>query len=107
MRLNAIFAIVDPLQFCVYCTKSRVPLCIHFVVHCLYLLCQYGLHVVPWMLIGILMHLLAAESLSTAGLLHLTHYHYGTILHGDRELEFDGQCRLSFIIIIIYDEIII
>ena len=37
------------------------------------------LHVVPWSLIGILMHFLAAEPYSTEGHLYLTRYIYGTI----------------------------
>ena len=42
--------------------NAAVP-CIHFVVHCVCLLCQCGLHVVPWSVIVIRMYLLAAEPL--------------------------------------------
>ena len=50
------------------------------MVHCLCLLYQCGLHVVPWLLIDILMHLTSAEPHNTAGLKYLTQCHYITIL---------------------------
>ena len=69
-----------PLQFCVCSIRFEKTLYIHFVVHFLSLLCQCRLHMVPRSLIGILMHLLAAESHSTSELLYLARYLNQTIL---------------------------
>ena len=49
-----------------YKIRSEVSMCIHFVVYCLCVLCQWGLYVVPWSLIVIFMHLHDAEPPSTA-----------------------------------------
>ena len=77
--LSATFSI-DPLQSCVCCIRSGVIPGIHFAMHCRCLLCQCGLHVVPWSLISKIMHLLAAEPHSTAWLLYPSQHLYGTIL---------------------------
>ena len=58
--LSVSFHFVDLLQFCVCCLRSGVSLCIHFVVHWMYLFRVFVLHVVPRSLIGNLMHLPAA-----------------------------------------------
>ena len=76
MLVSVTFPICDPSQFCGYCIISSDTFpWIYFVVHRLCLLCQCGLNVVPCSFFDILMRLLAAEPLSTTGLLYLIQYH--------------------------------
>ena len=60
--------------------KIRCIRCTHFMVLYRYRMCQWGLHVVHWSHIGILMRLLAAEPYSTAGLLFPSQCLSGMIL---------------------------
>ena len=59
---------------CVWCTRSSVTRCTHFVALYLCLMCQSGLHAVLWSHISILLHLPAAEPRSIAGLLFPSQY---------------------------------
>ena len=61
--------IVDPWQSFVCLLRSGVKRCTLFMVLYLDRMCQCGLHAVLWSHIGALMHCLAAEPRSTAGLL--------------------------------------
>ena len=79
------------VQFCVCYIRSLVITCIHFVVHCLCFLCQCGLHVVHWSLVGIVMHVIAAESHSTSGLSDLALYLYGMILVTECSMVWDWR----------------
>ena len=77
---RVIFPVFDTLQLCVCCIRSGVTLGIHFVVHCLCLLWQCVSHEVLFSVIGVLMHLIAAEPHSGAGLLYINQRLNGTIL---------------------------
>ena len=68
------FLIVDPWQSCVCFIRSGVTQCTLLMVLSLDRMCQRGLH------IGTLMHSLAAEPCSTAGLLFSCRCPSGTIL---------------------------
>ena len=70
--LSATFHIVDPWQSCVRFRRSGVTRCTLLMVLYLDRMCQCGLHAVLWSHIGTLMHRLAAEPRSTAGLLFLS-----------------------------------
>ena len=74
------FLIVDPWQSCVCFIRSGVTRCTVLMVLCLDLMCQCGLHGVLWSHIGTLMHRLAAEPSSTAGLLFPSRCLSGTLL---------------------------
>ena len=74
------FLTVDPWQSCVCCIRSGVTRCTLFMVLSLDRICQRGLHAVLWSHIGILMHRLAAEPCSAAGLLFSFRCPSGTIL---------------------------
>ena len=72
--------IVDPWQSCVCFIRSGVTQCILLMVLYLDHMRQYRLHAVLWSYIGALMHRLAAEPHSTAGLLFPYRCPSGTIL---------------------------
>ena len=74
------FLIVDPWQSCVCLIRSGVTRCTFLMVLSLDRMCQRGLHAVLWSHIGTLIHRLAAEPCSTAGLLFPSRYPSGTIL---------------------------
>ena len=74
------FLIVDPWQSCVCFIRSGVTRCTLLMVLYLDRMCQGGLHAVLWSHIGTLIHRLAAEPRSTAGLLFPSLCHSGTIL---------------------------
>ena len=78
--LSVTLRIVDLWQYYACCTRSDVNRCTLFLVLYLGRMCQSGLQVVLWPHIGFLMHLLAAEPRSTAGLLFPSQYLSGTIL---------------------------
>ena len=78
--LSVTFRFVDPWQFCVCCIKSGVTRCNLLMVLDLDSMCQSGLHVVLGSHIGTLMHRLAAEPCSTAGLLFPSRCPSGTNL---------------------------
>ena len=78
--MSVTLLIVDLLQFLVCCIKSGVSRCTCLMMRYLDHTCQCGLHAVPWSHIGILMHHLAAEPHSTAGLLFPSQCHTGAIL---------------------------
>ena len=79
--LSVTFLIVDPWQSCVCFIRSGVTRCILLMVLYLDRMCQCGLHVVLLSLhIGTLMHRLAAEHCSTAGLLFPSLCPSGTVL---------------------------
>ena len=61
--------LIDPWQSCVCFIRSGVIRCTLLMVLYLDRMCQRGLHAVLWSHIGRLMHRLAAEPCSTAGLL--------------------------------------
>ena len=72
--------IVDPWQSCVCFIRSGVTRCTLLVMLYLDRMCQCGLQAVLWSHIGVLMHSLAAEPRSTAGLLFPSRCPSGTIL---------------------------
>ena len=74
------FLIVDPWQSCVCFIRSGVTRCTLLMVIYLDRMCQCGLHAVLWSHIDTLMHRLAAEPCSTAGLLFPSRCPSGTIL---------------------------
>ena len=74
------FLIVDPWQSCVCFIRSGVIRCTLLMVLSLDRMCQRRLHVVLLLHIGTLMHSLAAEPCSTAGLLFPFRCPSGTIL---------------------------
>ena len=78
--LSVTFLIVNPLQYCVCFIRSNVTQCTLLMVLYLDRTCQCGLHTVLWSHIGSLMHRLAAEPCSTAGLLFPSRCPSGTIL---------------------------
>ena len=78
--LSVTFLIIDLWQFCVCFIRSGVTQCTLLMVLYLERMCQCGLHVVLWSHIGTLMHHLAAEPCSTAGLLFTSRCPSGTIL---------------------------
>ena len=67
---------VDPWQSCVCLKRSGVTRCTLYLDR----MCQCGVHAVLWSRIGTLMHHLAAEPCSTAGLLFPSRCPSGTIL---------------------------
>ena len=78
--MSVTFLIVDPWQSCVCFIRSGVTRCTLLVVLYLDRMCQRGLHAVLWSHIGTLMHRLAAEPCSRAGLLFPSRCSSGTIL---------------------------
>ena len=78
--LNVTFLIVDPWQSCVCFIRSGVTRCTLFMVLSLDRMCQRLLHAVLSSHIGTLIHRLAAEPCSTAGLLFHFRCPSGTIL---------------------------
>ena len=78
--LNVTFLIVDLWQSCVCFIRSGLTLCTLLMVLSLDRMCQRGLHVMLWLHIGTLMHHLAAEPCSTAGVLLPFRCPSGTIL---------------------------
>ena len=72
--------IVDPWQSCVCFIRSGVIRCTLLMALYLDRMCQSGLHAMLWSHIGTLMHRLAAEPRSTAGLLFPSRCPSGTIL---------------------------
>ena len=74
------FLIVDLWQSCVCFIRSGVTRCTLLMVLSLDRMCQRELHDVLWLHIGTLMHSLAAEPCSTAGLLFPFRCPSGTIL---------------------------
>ena len=64
----------------VLCIRSGVTRCTHLMMLYLDRMCQCGLHAVLWSHIGTLMHRLASEPRSTAGLLLPSQCPSGTIL---------------------------
>ena len=79
--LSVTFLIVNPWQSCVCFIRSG-PLKDQHLLMVLYLdrMCQCGLHAVLWSHTGTLIHRLAAEPCSTAGLLFPSRCPSGTIL---------------------------
>ena len=78
--LSVAFLIVDPWQSCVCFIRSGVTRCTLLMVLYLDRMCQRGLHAVLLSHIGTLMHRLAAEPCSTAGLLFPPRCPSGTML---------------------------
>ena len=78
--MSATFLIVDPWQSCVCFIRSGVTRCTLLMVLYLDHMRQCWLHAVLLSHIGILMHCLAAEPRSTAGLFFPTRCPSGTIL---------------------------
>ena len=78
--MSVTFLIVDKWQSCVCFIRSGVTRCTLLMVLYLDRMCQCGLHAVLWSHIGTLMHRLAAEPCSTAGLLLTSRCPFGTIL---------------------------
>ena len=78
--LSVTLVIVDPWQSCVCFIRSRVTRCTLLMVLYIYHMCQCVLHAVLWSHIGTLMHHLAAEPRSKAGLLFPSRCPSGTIL---------------------------
>ena len=78
--LSVTFLIVDPWQSCVCLTRSGVTQCTLLMVLYLDRMCQCGFHVVRLSHIGTLIHRLAAEPCSAAGLLFPSRCPSGTIL---------------------------
>ena len=80
MCLSVTLLIVDPWQSFVWFIRSGVNRCTHLMVLYLDHMCQCGSHEVLWSHIGTLMHRLAAEYRSTAGLLYPSRCPSGMIL---------------------------
>ena len=78
MRVTFLF--VDPWQSCVCFIRSGVIRCTLLMVLFLDPMCQLELHAVLWLHIGTLMHRLAAEHCSKAGLLFPSRCPSGTVL---------------------------
>ena len=78
--MSVTFLIVDPWQSCVCFIRSFVTRRTLLMVLYLDRMCQCGLHAVLWSHIGTLIHRLAAEPCSTAGLLFPSRCPSGTIL---------------------------
>ena len=78
--LSVTFLFIDPWQSCVCFIRSGVTQCTLLMVLYLDRMCQCGLQAVLWSHIGTLMHRLAAEPCSTAGLLFPSRCPSGTIL---------------------------
>ena len=78
--LSVTLLIVDQWQSCVCFIRSGVTWCTLLMVLFLDRMCRCGLHAVLWSHIGTLMHRLAAEPRSTAGLLFPYRCPSGTIL---------------------------
>ena len=78
--MSVTLLIVDPLQSFVCFIRSGVKRCTLLMVLYLDRMCQCGLHAMLWSHIGTLMHLLAAEPRSIAGLLFLSRCPSGMIL---------------------------
>ena len=78
--MSVTFLIVDPWQSCVCFIRSGVTQCTLLMVLYLDRMCQRGSHAVLWSHVGTLMHRLAAEPCSTAGLLFPSRCPSGTIL---------------------------
>ena len=78
--MGVTFLIVDPWQSCVCFIRSGVTRCTLLVVLYLDRVCRCVLHAVLWLHIGTLMHRLAAEPCSTAGLLFPSRFPSGTVL---------------------------
>ena len=89
--LNVIFLIVDPWQSCVCFIRSGVIRCTLLMALSLDRMCQDGLHAVLWLHIGTLMHSLAAEPCSTAGLLFPFRCASGTILMAPFSMVWDWR----------------
>ena len=77
---STVLLIVDPWQSFVCFIRSGVKRCTLLMVLYLDRMCKCWLHAVLWSHIGTLMHRLAAESCSTAGLLFPSRCSSGTIL---------------------------
>ena len=84
--------IVDPWQSCECFIKISVTRCTLLMVLFLDHMCQCGLHTVLWSHIGTLMHCLAAEQRSTAGL----YSHFGVPLERSSNPVFDGVGLAGF-----------
>ena len=78
--LSVTFLILDPWQSCVCFIRSGVTRCTLLMVLYLDRMCLCGLHAMLWSHIGTLMHRLAAEPCSIAGLLFPSRCPSGTIL---------------------------
>ena len=78
--LSVTFLIVDPWLSCVCFIRSGVTRCTLLMVLYLDRMCQRGLHALLWSHFGTLMHRLAAEPCSVAGLLFPSRCPSGTIL---------------------------
>ena len=78
--LSVTFLFVDPWQSCACFIRSGVTRCTLLMVLFLDRMCQRGLHSAFWLHIATLMHRLAAEPCSTAGLLCPSRFPSGTIL---------------------------
>ena len=78
--LSVTFLIADPWQSCVCFIRSGVTRFTLLMVLYLDRMCQCGLHAVLWSHISTLMHRLAAEPCSKAGLLFPSRCPSGTIL---------------------------
>ena len=92
MCLSVTLLIVDSWQHCVCCIRSGLTRWTHIMVLFLDRMCQCGLHAVLWSHIGILMHRLAAEPRSTAGLFSpVSACPSGTILLTPYSMEWDWR----------------
>ena len=78
--LSVTFLIVDPWQSCVCFIRSGVTRCTLLMMLYLDRMRQHGLHAVLWSHIDTLMHRLAAEPCSTAGLVFPSRCPSGSIL---------------------------
>ena len=85
------FLIVDPWQSSVCFIRSGVTRCTLLMMLYLDLMCQCWLHAVLWSHIGTLLHRLAAEPCSTAGLLFPSRCPSGTILLAPYSLVWDWR----------------
>ena len=100
MCLSVTLLIVDPWQSCVCFIRSGVTRCTLLIVLYLDHMSQCGLHAVLWSHFGTLIHRLAADTRSTAGLLFPSRCPCGMILLTPYSIVWDwrvqeqGQCVL-------------
>ena len=92
VSLSVTLHIVDLWQYYVCCTRSGVTQCTFFILLFLCRMCRCGSHPALWSQIGtLIMHLLAAEPRSIAGLLFSCQYLCGTILVTPNSMVWDWR----------------
>ena len=89
--LSVTMLIIDLWQYSVYCIRSCVTRCTLLMGLYLGRMCEFGLHAVLWLHIGILTRCLAVKPCSTDGLLFPSQCPSGTILRIPYSIVFDWR----------------